>query len=1065
MRSLRFGIAVSGLTIVFFIAFFCIGKGQSVVGVPLTKFYSVEPVFAATQDNQGIIYLTGDTRLQTFDGVDFETVSEKFIGLYDIERDTQGTIYLSGPDQFLMSYVDAIGQIQFKSLLTLLKESVKLGDMKLFATRERIFAVSASALLEYDPVKKKLNAYPGSYAPGFVKDNRLYLIQGAHRQLVVFQDGKFLPAPHLGSSSINNVTSALAMTFTGRERVLSLSSDWVAYSANGNDLRALKPEVFSTSGITSSVSINKKYHVVTSESSGAMLIDSIGNLLYRYSMATGLPQNWVQDGYVDKQSNLWLMQNSSKNSLTKTEPGLDIKTWHKPISVSWEFVKFNERIYLACFDNLYEINPSTNLMRPMLKGTHPIRALVNFSTSEGEHLLAAVRPEQQIIEFTVNGDTRKIYQGKRIIHIRQSKTNPNRLYVCDDGEFSYLIYDHGNWTHHPLKIDFDDCAYCMEDSDGSVWVCNRPKNKIIRVYFEGNEDVVSVKNLIRYTASNGLPEVFIYPISLGRKEVVFLSDEGLLYFNTSSQKFERWSNKLGKKYQRWFDADLANVFENPYDGSIYIQRNKNRNFDIAQLKPLPGGDTVIIEQPFKRITGELRRVDAFAFLAEEDGTLWWSSDEVVMNYNPNNNIKNYNAPFSTLIRKVTLNDSVLYGGYFQEEKLKSLKPQWSYDKNSLTIRYAAPFYDGEDRTEYSYKLEGLDDQWSSWQTNTQREYKNLFEGDYTFKVKAKNIYGVESSVASISFRVLPPWYRSWLAYGIYSLLFIGFIVGLVQWRTKTLRKKKQELEQIVQNKTKELLQINHELIAANEHLQKTQRQLVESEKMASLGQLTAGIAHEINNPINFISGGVEAISSVTNEFLNSKERSPEMLEATIRDIQELMSSIKNGVNRTAGIISSLRSFSSPSESTTVEMNITECIENALVLLQRKAVDHRISIERNYQHHNKAVGNPSQITQVILNLIDNSIYAMDKVAEPRVITITTYEQGEELVLKVKDNGEGIPEQSQPHVFEPFFTTKEVGAGVGLGLSISYSIIEKHKGKITFTSKPEEGTEFTIKIPLT
>ncbi|NOS90430.1 MAG: GHKL domain-containing protein, partial [Cyclobacteriaceae bacterium] len=262
----------------------------------------------------------------------------------------------------------------------------------------------------------------------------------------------------------------------------------------------------------------------------------------------------------------------------------------------------------------------------------------------------------------------------------------------------------------------------------------------------------------------------------------------------------------------------------------------------------------------------------------------------------------------------------------------------------------------------------------------------------------------------------------------------------------------------------ELRQSNDQLVATNEYLQKAQRQLVESEKMASLGQLTAGIAHEINNPINFISGGVQAINAVTEEFLEKKDRTPEMLEATIRDIQDLMGSINNGVTRTASIITGLKNFASPSDDINDSMDVTECIENSVILMNRKIADHDISIEITYQHHSRIPASGTQISQVLINLIDNAIGALKNMDGPRHISIGTQELANELLIKVKDNGTGIPEKDQPRIFEPFYTTKEVGSGVGLGLSISFSIIERHKGKITFVSKSGEGTEFTIALPL-
>jgi signal transduction histidine kinase len=627
-------------------------------------------------------------------------------------------------------------------------------------------------------------------------------------------------------------------------------------------------------------------------------------------------------------------------------------------------------------------------------------------------------------------------------------------------------------------------VYLVEDKDGSIWVSNQPKTELIRIIPKNGNDIFEVKEQITYTHKDGLPSVYFYPFLTGDDEVFFLSNIGVIQFDQATQKFKPWRG-LGRYGNHLLNAGVSNFFKNKYDGSFYLQQDTEANFNIIQFKPLPNGDTLVVTKPFKRFITQLGLVDAFAFLSEANGNIWLGGNAYIVRYNANEDQKNYEEDFSCLIRKVTLDDSVLFGGNLPEKKLEQLKPKLLYDSGNLIIRYAAPFYDHEDKTLYSYKLEGLDKTWSPWQKTTQREYQHLSEGNYLFLVKAKNTYGNESNESSYAFAVLPPWYRTWWAYTFYVILFGIFVIGLVRLRTSNLQRKKKDLEEIVEEKTQELQetnqqlittnndletsqeelrQSNDELVATNEYLKRAQRQLVESEKMASLGQLTAGIAHEINNPINFISGGVQAMNAVTQQFMESKERTPEKLESTIKDIQELMSSINNGVNRTASIITSLKTFTSPSESIDTYIDVTDCIHNSIILLKRKLADHAIEMVTHYGHKARVLANSAQLSQVLINLLDNAIHSLKDVNGARKVTIQTSELKNELLIQVRDNGIGIAEKDIAHIFEPFFTTKEVGAGVGLGLSISYSIIEKHKGKISCISKAGEGTEFTISLPI-
>ena len=266
----------------------------------------------------------------------------------------------------------------------------------------------------------------------------------------------------------------------------------------------------------------------------------------------------------------------------------------------------------------------------------------------------------------------------------------------------------------------------------------------------------------------------------------------------------------------------------------------------------------------------------------------------------------------------------------------------------------------------------------------------------------------------------------------------------------------------IQNKASELEQALLEL-------QNTQSQLVNQEKMASLGVLTAGIAHEINNPINFISSGISGIENLLEDleqiFVNQennqieKENCKNILE-TISNLKFLLQNINIGVKRTVDIIKSLRTFSRESGENFSLADINENIDSTLVLLKNQ-YKNKIEIIKNYGNIPPIFCEISKINQVFLNLIINAIHA---IKDKGKIQISTYTENNYVVIKISDNGMGINKDIEDKIFEPFFTTKEVGKGTGLGLSISYSIIKSHKGKLKFSSKVNEGTDFFVFLPV-
>ncbi len=293
-----------------------------------------------------------------------------------------------------------------------------------------------------------------------------------------------------------------------------------------------------------------------------------------------------------------------------------------------------------------------------------------------------------------------------------------------------------------------------------------------------------------------------------------------------------------------------------------------------------------------------------------------------------------------------------------------------------------------------------------------------------------------------------------------------------------LYNQKKELE----NSKKELEKLTEKLSQNIEELKNAQSQLVQSEKMASLGQLTAGIAHEINNPINFVYAGSNALNKNYGSFkkilekyevlkpgdpkLISKLKEIESLKKkyafkdSYEAIPQLIDDVLIGAKRIAEIVAGLRNFSRLDEAEIKTVNIHVGIESTLLLLHGKYKD-KVIIHKHYDHKAGQIEcYPGQLNQVFMNLLNNAIDAIDNKGE---ISITTKKLKDKIKISIKDNGMGIKPEIQKKMFEPFFTTKEVGAGVGLGLSICFGIIERHKGKIEVKSQVGRGSEFIITLP--
>ncbi len=301
-------------------------------------------------------------------------------------------------------------------------------------------------------------------------------------------------------------------------------------------------------------------------------------------------------------------------------------------------------------------------------------------------------------------------------------------------------------------------------------------------------------------------------------------------------------------------------------------------------------------------------------------------------------------------------------------------------------------------------------------------------------------------------------------------------------KAKILLHQNEKLETAVNERTRELIAQQDALQDSLTKLQQTQSKLVESEKMASLGQLTAGVAHEINNPINFIANGVDNLQYNLVDLANlvrDYKDIPEGLTARqhlerinkIVDMEEIdeivddsigmIKSVKNGVNRTVDIVKSLRNFSRLDEGNFKLVDIHEGIESTLTILgsQLKA----ISVEKDYGSFSPFYCNPGKLNQVFLNIINNAAQAIEHKEGKINISTSLLDTNQQIQIQISDNGKGMDEATQNRIFDPFFTTKAVGTGTGLGLSISYGIVQQHGGDITVESEKGKGTTFTILLP--
>ncbi len=325
-----------------------------------------------------------------------------------------------------------------------------------------------------------------------------------------------------------------------------------------------------------------------------------------------------------------------------------------------------------------------------------------------------------------------------------------------------------------------------------------------------------------------------------------------------------------------------------------------------------------------------------------------------------------------------------------------------------------------------------------------------------------------------------------LSFGLLTILIIVILSRYHIKKMANIKLRKQNKEISVQKDylaklNDELENQKSELNNTLKHLTQAQTQLVQSEKMASLGQVTAGVAHELNNPLNFISASISPLQRNMEDLLTILNKYEEVVDEKdlskrfsiveeykesldysflVNETKDLLKGINEGASRSEHIVKDLRTFSRLDENEFKGVNIHEGIDSTLLLLSNKLKD-RITIHKYYGELPHIECLPGKLNQVFMNILMNSILAIEDKGE---ISITTVHDGDHATIRIKDNGRGMSSEVRKHIFEPFYTTRAVGKGTGLGLSISYSIVEEHNGTIEVESSPGEGSEFILTFPI-
>ena len=1023
------------------------------------NFGGLPQVWATIQSKEGLMYFGTGQGLHEYDGVSWRSIFDRKIssGVRSFAQDEKGRIFYGGFDfGYLMANPN--GETKPISLLHLLADQIQsstefrsINFLNGFLFLQNLNQLIRLELSE-DFTLKSLKTWSAetSFVFSFVQNGNLYVHQyerGLYQ--LVGDELQLIP----GTGILGKDRFRIMLPFErGDENIFLLGGFSTGfYLFDGTSITKFPTGV---DQIIKEDGAGSLYHAIPFHGNyllaftgaGIALMSPSGEILKRFGKEQGLPSNVVTSLYFDQGHGLWV---TTEDGMARIAIDSPIQTFGKEFGINsavYSIQKIGGDFFLGTSNGLLRFDENSKTFKSV-EGI-PFNQIFNL-TQDGEDLIVPSGGELKVYREGKIFPLEFPKDGSRPIASFIPKRNPNILLVSTST--GLLLYERG------LSKDF---PWELKGQVPGIGPANQ-------YFFEGRKGTIIIQGLTEKLYAIDLKEGItksLGPESISSKEIeisnssTYSQIDGELYIKTTEGM-----RKFSEQEQDFLPTDAFEEVESEIwdfnqdkSGIIWFESTSGKKL---VLKRNEHGKYVKDNTP-NSIAPYLSLYD----FMDEDSIRWFGSPKGLIRYDAKKDQPNQ-KPFFTLIRRIeTKTDTIPLPFYGRKKDLAPAERK----ENSYRFEFAAPYFEDEKKTKYQTYLEGFDPDWVDWNDNHFKEYTNLSSGAYIFHVRALSYTGRISEEAVYSFVVLAPWYATWWAYVLYAFLIAGIITGIVKWRSRKLKAENRHLEERVNERTAALEKSLSEL-------QSTQAQLIQSEKMASLGELTAGIAHEIQNPLNFVNNFSELTVELIEEMSEEIEKGDyEEVQAIAADVKENLTKIHHHGKRAGSIVRGMlahsRKSSSEKEETDINALADECLRLSFHGLRAKDKSFQAEFKLEQDPHLPKIQIVSQdIGRVLINLINNAFYAVSDQArngikgyKPTVQVITSF-KGSEVEISVMDNGPGIPKSIQDKIFQPFFTTKPAGSGTGLGLSLSYDIVKAHGGKLTLESEEGKGTVFRILLP--
>ena len=828
------------------------------LGYPFYKYYSSQDYHGGiqnwkiTQSQNGLLYVANNFGLLEFDGTNWNKYSlDTGTKCRDVFVDNDGKIYIAAQGDFGYYIPNKLGKLTFVSLADSIPDKkrnfdeawrvFKQNDQLLFCTFDDIFIFNISGeLLEI--VNPETD--PDNF---FLVNHQLFLNQ-LGKGLSIMENGVVKQATFGEFFREMNITGILEIS--NSQLLISTLKSGI-FIKTGNSINLWNNEnqkTFQSSNINQMIRLKNGAIAIGTQNQGLFILSTKGEIIMHLNKGLGIENRTILSLYEDIQGNLWLGHNNGISSIALNSPFEHLNEQTGLPGTGYDGLLINDTLYLGTNNGLYfkDIQLKNTPFQQVNNTTGQVYKIsfINNTILMGHHS-GTFRIKQHEAEILSNipGTWTFLDLNKYPDYILQGNYKGLSLFEKTTNGPKFL---------HKLE-GFEESSRVMEeDEDGNIWMTHGYKG-VFKINL--SEDLKSVSTQY-YGKAKGLPSKVLINVWRLNNKLIFSTESGLYEFNKKEDRFIKstfLSDYFSATVQFVSLAEdaLGNIYFVNTDETGVLEKNTNGNYQKH---------TAVFNQLKNILNDDLHNI-----ITLQANKVLFAAKEGFVHFN-NSIQKLQDIDFNVIFTKVSIsnsNDSILtYGRQMQEEKVSFKQANKAveipYKENSIRIEYSAPYMNGQFQNEYQYWLENNEEGYSEWSLRTAKEYTNLKEGKYIFHVKAKNIYGQLSNVATYKFSILPPWYRTNWAYGLY--LFIGLITSILIFLLFELRYKK-KTEIITEEKEKEIIRIDSELKSSEQKLEHLKNEKLKSEIKLKNKELATSTMHLINKNsfINSIKSNLNTI--------------------------------------------------------------------------------------------------------------------------------------------------------------------------------------------------------------